>query len=186
MPKLLFFVPCERAIVDDIGKQVSMISVLESLTVNLGENLPEDAGLPLQWMTLAFWRREEGEENKDFEERLQVIAPNGETYAEDVLAFNMHKLNHRVRHTILGVRVGIAGDTIVRLSVRAKDSNEEWRIVAEFPIHVRHLPSEESTSEVKSEESGIENTEDAGVHALSGANSSPNGSTEEGSGQAEG
>ena len=159
MPKLLFFVPCERAIVDDIGKQVSMISVLESLNVNLGEKIPEDAGLPLPWMTLSFWRRIEGEEDKNFEERLQVISPNGEVYAEDVVAFNMHKLNHRVRHTIIGIRVGIAGDTLVRLSVRAKDNNEEWRQVAEFPIHVRHLPSETPGNEVSGEESGIENAE---------------------------
>jgi hypothetical protein len=185
MPKLIFFVPCERVIIDEAEKQVSMISVLEALSVNLGEKIPEDAAIPLQWMALAFWRREDNEVDKYFEERVEMVSPSGEVYAQDAVKFQMYKLNHRVRHSFIGIRVGMAGDTLIRLSVREADSEAEWRTVAEFPIHVIHEATEATTSEVKSEESGIK-SEDAGVHALSGANSSPNGSTEEGSGQTEG
>lgn len=158
MPKLLFFVPCERVIVDDIGKQVSMISVVESLTVSPVENFPEDAAIPLQWMTLAFWRREAGEENRDFEERVQIVSPSGEAYAEDAVTFKMHMLNHRVRHSFFGIRVGRDGDTLIKLSVRSVGS-EEWQEVAAFPIHVIHSKPEVSTSEASNEEGRIENAE---------------------------
>jgi hypothetical protein len=157
MPKLLIFAPCERVIVDDIGKQVSMVSVLESLTVAFG--VPEDAVVPLPWMVLAFWRREEGEEDKEFEERVQLVLPNKEIYAEDRVKFKMIKPNHRVRHSFFGIRVGMAGDNFIRLSVRPADNESEWQDVAEFPILVLHNVVEASTSEVASEESRTENAE---------------------------
>jgi hypothetical protein len=159
MPKLIHFVACEKVIVDELLKSVSLISVLESLTVPVSGELPEDAGAPLMWAILALWRREEGEEDKYFEQRVQMFVPNGEKFAEEAIAFQMYKLNHRVRQGFVGIRVGIPGDIILKLSVRPAGGEDEWKEVAEYPIHILHELSTEPKSDGTNEESRSEATE---------------------------
>ena len=76
MLKLLIYAPCEKVIVAN-DETVSVISLMESISVNIGGEMPADALAPIRWSVLSLWKRDqEIQEPIDIEERTDVLRPD--------------------------------------------------------------------------------------------------------------
>jgi hypothetical protein len=140
MLKLLIFAPCERIIVST-EKTASLISVMESVQFTPEGEVPPDALAPVRWGVMAYWRRE-GEVDGviEFEQRIDVLRPDGElvTGGTNVFKVSSKNLNYRNTLNLDIMPVGLAGDILVKLRLRQTNPETEWRDIAEYPILVVH------------------------------------------------
>jgi len=141
MIKLLFFIPCEKIIVDSSGV-TSIVGILEN--VNLGgvldQAMPENAGMPMSWSAVALWNRPRSiDDDVQYEARVELIAPNGQVALGAILQFAVSNefTNFRNTFNFPVIPVGQAGFHNLILSYKRQDS-EEWQIAAEYPINVIH------------------------------------------------
>ena len=140
--KLLVFAPCERALVEQGNNGVSLISVLQNLTVTLsGDSVPaESAALDsFQWYAVAMWRREDGDEGKRFQQRVTLLSPAGAVMLRAVAEFELLKAFHRVISRIQAFPMA-EGTYTLELAVRdtAGLDEHEWNLVSSYPIGVTH------------------------------------------------
>ncbi len=155
MLKLLIFAPCERMI-EDKGGTVSLISVLDSVELNIDGDIPPDALVPFRWTILTMWRRERDVEGEvEFEQRTDVVRPDGTSVAGGMNTFkvtNAH-LNYRLKIDLQVFPLGMIGDVLVKARIRQTNPETEWRDVGEYPILVAH------NRKAKDEGAGNENAE---------------------------
>jgi hypothetical protein len=139
MPNLLIFAPCERVIVEQATNTISLIALLNDVTVPIpaGGEIPMNAAAPQRWYVVSMWHRQSDESDRRFEQRVELIGPSGQTIvnAHASLTFPAG-LIHRNVVTIEGFPIGLAGDYILRLSLREPD--QEWVTRAEYPLKVEH------------------------------------------------
>jgi len=143
MPKLLLFAPCEKVIVDRETNNTSLISLLESLNIQVKrsetDKIPPDAQIPLPWHILTLWQSEPGDESKTWEQRVLVDLPQ----ALDVtlkIAFEPGKPNYRNILSIVGfpIRSILNLDRcMIKLFIR-EEEGRSWELKAEYPIAIRH------------------------------------------------
>ena len=138
MPKLLLFAPCANSVVDQEEKTLSLISVLEGLTLSAAPPLPEDAHAPIRWSIVAVWLRTPEDEGKTYEQLTQVVLPDGKVTAPATLPFQMTRRTHRNRVAVFGFPISQPGECLVRLSLREVGDGHDWQVMAEYPIVVAH------------------------------------------------
>lgn len=138
MPKLLLFAPCQKAIIDQHENTASLIAVIETLTVPIGDPIADNAQIPLSWVIVSLWSHELGEEDKSFEQRTEVILPNGDSVLNAVISFQPIQPYHRNIVTVFGYPIAQSGKHTLRLSIRESGESNPWVVVAEFPILVEH------------------------------------------------
>lgn len=139
MPKLLLFAPCERVIIEQGANTVSLISVIQELTVAVPSDVPANAAAPQRWYVIAMWQRDEKETAQRFEQRLVVENPKGEHLLELLTPFELSKETHRNIGAIDGFPISIAGRYTLRLSVRqAGRSDTKWEEIADYPVKLIH------------------------------------------------
>lgn len=141
MPKLLLFAPCDRIIVDEATKTLSLISILEQVEA---PPIPgaENVAAALTWYAVAVWQKVPEDGGKTFEQRTYLVQPDGKRILEGLSPFRMTERTHRVFARTHGFPISQTGDYLLTLTVREKDSGEEWITVAEYPIKVIHRASE--------------------------------------------
>ena len=143
MPKLLFFVPCQKVIVDEQEHSASVISIIEGLTAILPTPIPEKAQIPLNWSIVTLWYQLPEDEGKSFEQRTAVILPNGETAASAVIPFQMGQQNHRNVVSVFGYPIAQSGQHVIRLELReVGDDSREWQLMSEYPLTLAHKAGE--------------------------------------------
>jgi hypothetical protein len=84
MPKLLAYLPCEKVVVEDESKNVSVLSILETVTVSLPGGAPSPGGkasIPMSWAIFTLWQKERGEAG-EFESKSVLTSPEGEPLVE--------------------------------------------------------------------------------------------------------
>lgn len=141
MPKLLFFLPCERVIVSQEGP-ISLITVLEKYIITLSDeeaaNLPGEAVLPVTWNVISMWLREEGDENRQFEQRVQLILPDGRIPTDAVSRFTIAASNVRQRNIVqvAGFPISTMGQCKVKILLREAGEENAWVEIAECPIEL--------------------------------------------------
>jgi hypothetical protein len=140
MPNLLIFALCERVIVEQGANTISLIAVMNDLTVPVpaGAEIPPNAAAPQRWYVLTMWHRQTDESGRRFEQRVELIGPSGQTMvnAQAAVTFPDAALIHRNVVTIEGFPIGFAGAYTLRLSLREAD--QEWVTRAEYPLKVVH------------------------------------------------
>lgn len=146
MPKLLFFLACERVIVSREGP-LSLITVLEGLNLNFPAeeyaNLPDDAVAPTTWFVVAKWAQGDNEESHLWEQRIQVVTPNGRISTDATMSFDLATDPGGMRNIIQvnGFPVKPLGAVSIVLSLReAGRDDTAWQEVARYPINV-HNPT---------------------------------------------
>ena len=140
MPQLLMFAPCERIIVEQGANSISLISVLQEVTVTPpASGLASDAVAATVWYVLAMWQREDGEAVKPLKQRVTVEDPTGKTAIETFTDFDLTKGSHRNIGMIQGLPVGVAGRYTLRLALQAEDG--AWKELATYPLAVKHSPA---------------------------------------------
>jgi hypothetical protein len=141
MLKQMIFAPCEKVILGQ-DRTASLISVLESIQIQVNEDLPEDALAPIPWNVLSLWRRTETTETPiEFEERLQVTRPDGSAASGASTKFrvsNEHLLYRNVTH-VPTFPVGRPGVVWVKNQLRRINPETEWESGSEYPVLVIHL-----------------------------------------------
>lgn len=139
MPKLLLFAPCERVIVEQGSNTVSLISVLQEITVGPAEKITSNTVAPTAWYVLSMWHREESEPVTKQVQRLIVESPNGKTLVEVFTEFDMAKGSHRNIALIQGLPIGDTGRYVLRLAL--KTDKGDWSEIATYPFTVKHSVS---------------------------------------------
>ena len=144
MPKLLFFIPCERVIVAREGP-ISLITVLEGMNLNMPieeyDSLPDDATAPISWHVVTKWIANDDEERHPWEQRLQVITPNGRISTELIMVFDLAENPVGIRNIaqINGFAIKPLGDVTIRLSLRrAGEDDTAWQEIATCPIKLQN------------------------------------------------
>ena len=144
MPKLIYFIACEKVLVDPNEQVHSMISVMEKFIVpKLPERaqlpqaaeLPPAPHIPLNWNLVSYFEKLPQDENKEYEQRTLVVLPNDETFGEIVVPFTFLKGNHRNIVKIFGFPVGLEGRYSVKLFLREK-GEAAWVELFDYPILV--------------------------------------------------
>jgi hypothetical protein len=142
MPKLLLFAPCRKVLIDSDDNSLSLLEVMEVFGVTLLPNAtpaPTDV-LPLPWGVITLWAQTPEDGGIEYEQRLQVIRPNGETFVEGTMSFTMTHRTQRNRIALSVIPVGQVGEYRLRLSLRRAGTNARWQTKAEYPLEVRHIP----------------------------------------------
>jgi len=142
MPKLLIFAACEKVIIAEDDKSVSLISLLNGLSVAIapGTQIPANAQIPLRWSVVTLWQREPRDEGKSYEQRAQLILPNSEISFSIPAEFQLSKPLQRNVVKVTGFPVSQAGQCVLKLSLREAGSDNQWREIADYPIQIEHTP----------------------------------------------
>jgi len=146
VPSLLIFVPCERIAFDQANNSVSLIGIFQGYTVTKletqvekiprgAEPLTQLTSLPIRWAAFALWRRLPGDQGKEFEQRVEVVAPSGAiSIKTKPLRVTITNEFHRVSSHISGFPIGEQGDYLVKLFFG--ESGADLPEVASYPIGV--------------------------------------------------
>ena len=139
MPRLLVFLPSEKVIIDGLDQTLAILGVLGGIELPAAvQSLPVDAGVPMRWHVLTMWKKEPGDETREFEQRVQLVAPSGRVVVDGTLGFRVTERSHRNRMVVQGFPVYEAGDYILKLSLR-EAGEAVWRDLAEYPMFVSHV-----------------------------------------------
>ena len=157
MPTALFFIPCERPLLDAMTNQLTLISVLCSVqptplpTVEdappqlRGEQFQDARYLLPPFFLVANWSKNSGEDSL-WEQHVTITAPDGrETIITPTIPFDFETPFHMVFHRTNIITGRLFGVSILSLKLRQTGS-EEWQTVAQYPLHIEEflLPAEES------------------------------------------
>ena len=180
MPKLLIFAPCDRVIVSAQDNTTSIISLIEAFNIEIPEDaaLPEGISIPIKWHVLSIWEKMDGEENKKFEQLINIVMPkNGgiiSTPAETI-DFEPNPKRFRMVTMVAGFPVSPAGELLLKVSVR-EVGQDAWQEAGEYAIFITR-PAPQNT-ETASEESRDEQAARI-VQAVSGTDQESSGGSEE-------
>ena len=141
MPKLLAYLPCEKVVVEDESKNVSVLSILETVTVALpaGAPAPRDkASIPMSWAIFTLWQKETGESG-EFESKSVLASPAGEALVETPVAKLDFEPNGRqqVINRMSSFPVWTPGACRLRLMVKTS-RDAQFRELTHIVIALRH------------------------------------------------
>jgi hypothetical protein len=146
MPTLLFFVPCEKAIIDRNGA-LSIISIMGKLTVGVPSNVPPPAAnamLPVQWAMVSIWQQSsDWEIGRTFEQRAALVSESGNDLLTSIAAFQFSKETplFQVVAQVSGMPMSIAGNLKFKVWVREKtEPSKEWKEAGSFPFVLEIQP----------------------------------------------
>jgi hypothetical protein len=147
MPTLLIFAPCERAIVSQEDNSPSLITIMSSMTMGVPPNteVPPHTLAPVRWYIFTQWCVEAGELGKSYEQRLRTVLMDDEVPWESITPFTFDEIMHRIVVTVIGFPVSQEGILFVELSLREVGEENEFTIMASYPIKVIYdrTPAEE-------------------------------------------
>jgi hypothetical protein len=136
MPKLLIFAPCEKVIVAQ-DNTLSMVTILEELKVQVPKDkpVPPNASFPMKWAVLTMWQRQEGEEDKEFEEKCDLLSEEGKNLITATSNFKFAKRFHRVLIQMIGFPLQ-PGQCKIKIYLRETVATSEWKEIAEYPLRL--------------------------------------------------
>jgi hypothetical protein len=139
MPRLIFFGVCQKAIIDKQDGNVSMITLLHSITVQIvgEEDLPADAMIQAPWATVATWWREPADEGRTFQPRVELLFPSDEHAIPPIDGdpFIPETVTYTTVTNAIGLPVARQGSYTVRVSLREVGSSE-WHIAGTVPLEI--------------------------------------------------
>ena len=150
MPKLLWFVVCERTLEDPVTKVITLVDVIEAVTIR-GAPLSADLTknhvvVPIRLSSVSTWTRVQ-DEPATFEVRSVVRTPDGREFGTPAVAITWGA-QPNYRQTIrLGTMpfVGAGRYTII---AQSKVASDDWKTAGELPIDIKY----EVVAEEKAEE----------------------------------
>jgi hypothetical protein len=141
MPKLLAYLPCEKVVIEEQSKNISVLSILETVSVTL----PKDAQPPAQpasigmaWAIFTLWQKEKGESG-GFESKSALVSPAGELLAETPvtkLAFGANT-RQQIINRMASFPIWTPGACQLKLMVRTSRA-ADFRELANVIVTLRH------------------------------------------------
>jgi len=150
MPKLLACVMCEKVITDRLEDLSSLITVLESVTVNVPDTLdkiPDTLLIPMRWALFMIWMREKGDAGEHHEVMVHIVSPSGrETHPAIIvpLDFPSNKSGQRVVGRSRAFPAAEQGFYTIRAAIREKGAIN-WDERGAWPFFVAHKRVEATT-----------------------------------------
>lgn len=137
-PALMLLAPCLKAIIDSDDNLVSLIGILQELTVSSGElpppkSKPSVAAQP--WNVLTIWKRST-ETSETFVQTMRLVDPNGKTLMSVDQAFSTTATTHRIRIRSNGFPLTIPGEYWVKIFIRTDGSRRKSE-VGRYPVVVK-------------------------------------------------
>ena len=142
MPKLLFFLPCERVIRSQEGL-LSFITIIHEMTINIPPdkeaNLPANAVVPISWNAVSVWERDESDGERQFEQQVRFILPNGNIPTDVIMPISFQeRVNRRqIIISVDGFPVSPEGRANLILLLREIGGNNEFQEIACYPIYIK-------------------------------------------------
>lgn len=149
MVTLLIYAPCEKTIVAD-DKTSSIISIMESVIVNVPKDLPADALAPIRWTVFSLWKRDQlPEQPVEMEEQTDILRPDDTVAASGKSRFTVtnEHLFYRSLVQLPVFPIGLPGFVKVKCRIRQTNPETEWSDVAEFPLLVVHQKEPETVTQ---------------------------------------
>src|ERR1051326_8719982 len=128
MPKLLAYLPCEKVVIEEESRNISVLSILETVNVTLARGAPapaQNASIGMAWAIFTLWQKEKGEA--------------GELLAETPAAKLGFGTNTRqqVVNRMASFPVGTPGACLLKLMVKTTRESD-YRELASVVVMVRH------------------------------------------------
>ena len=141
MPKLLAYLPCEKVVIEDESKNISVLSILETVNVTLAEGAPPPAAhasIGMAWAIFTLWQKERGESG-EFESKSVLVSPSGEPLAETPVAKLAFGANTRqqIINRMASFPVWTPGPCQLKLMVRTS-READFRELANVIVVLRH------------------------------------------------
>lgn len=137
MPKLLLFAPCEKVLIDEQTKTVSLIVVLQEIHYKVppGTQIQPNALLPMNWSVISLWQEEEMKDaGVEYEQRLVLENNAGTALFANEVKWKFERPSHRIIGNVPGIPIG-SRRLMLRLSYRVAMSRD-WHEIASFPIEL--------------------------------------------------
>lgn len=140
MPHLLIFAPCETFLINDTDKTLSLITILDRITVAAPKGTPisEDSSVPQRWYACTLWSGVTQEAGKRFEQRISFVLPNGGVAFEVTAEFESPGWKHQHVQPFSSFPVGIEGTCSLELALR-ESGEPEWKVITSFPMEIKHI-----------------------------------------------
>jgi hypothetical protein len=144
MPKLLAYLPCEKVVIEEQLKNVSVLSILETVTVTLAPGAPApspNAAIGMTWAIFTLWQKDPGESGR-FESKSILVSPEGDELAQTpVASIDFEKgVRQQVVNRMASFPIWTPGTCQLKLMVKtARDP--DFRPLASVLIMLRHSRS---------------------------------------------
>lgn len=151
MPNLLAFVLCERILVDQHSRQVSLIDLFDQF--RLATDQPDVLNMVALRGGGAFftlWDCEPEDAGKAYLQRVELVAPDGTRIPSPPVRFVPEGRISRVIFNIPELSVGRAGLYFFEAQYRLEDAPDDgWQTLARHPLEVTHttIPTEIATDD---------------------------------------
>jgi len=136
MPKLLIFAACEKVLVDQATKSVSLIALLQEVHYKVppGVSVAQGFSLPMQWAALSLWQEEASDGGIDFEQKIVLEDATGVTLFENVTTWRFTGTNHRIIANVMGLPVSrrLGLNLFYRVA-----GVLDWILAASYPIELK-------------------------------------------------
>ena len=139
LPDLLLVVPCVKSIIDKDDNLVSMIDVINELTLPSTEFTAATTGADqitaaLPWHLLTIWRRTT-DKTETFVQSVEIIDPDGKRIFSNKAEFATTHGTHRIRLRSRGFRLTVPGDYWIEVFVSPLGGRRKR--VGRYPITVK-------------------------------------------------
>jgi len=139
----MWTIPCRVAIIDRTTNNVSLIDIVEEVTV-----APPDAELaagvprvPILFDIMTLWRRENPDQPETGFSKMSLLSPQGAVLVEAETDVDLRTFK-RCRATTKLVGIPVAGPGIYHLRLeRRADTSMPWEEVARVPLDVSVEPA---------------------------------------------
>jgi hypothetical protein len=141
MPRLLAFLPCERAIISKEDETATLVTVMQGVQTAL----PEEARgkkplmLPMKWSVLAYWLREPGDQGVRFQQRVDFVGASGQLLLRQDSEFELTRHTHSQISNVFGFIIEdfTNGDEEYSLKLLLRRLGEsDYVNVADYPVRV--------------------------------------------------
>ncbi len=142
MVKHVWSVLCERSIIDKDSNNISLLNVLEQLTVVPPPSKKESdeekryGVMPIKYEIVSLWARERTSDPALGRERIMMIDPIGKRTKLSEIDVDLRSFERlRTRQRFAALPIGVDGKHV--FSVQLKDErSQDWATVANIPLQI--------------------------------------------------
>jgi hypothetical protein len=153
MPKLLWFIVCERVLEDPVSKVITLVDVIEAVTIR-GAPMSVDLTknhviVPIRLAAVSLWTRTP-DAPATFEARAVVRTPDGREFGTPAatITWGAHA---NFRQTIRFGTLPFVGAGRYAIVVQSKVASDDWKTAAELPVELKY----EAVTEDKAEQGRV-------------------------------
>lgn len=146
MADLRWSLICRRAIVDKASNLLTLIDLLEELTIDGEEVLPDpepgDTGVATDAQLVCLWTRSDPSEAEHFWQTVALVGPNGETNTPDVKV-EVELADHKRIRVMAGIKaVRFYGLGTYRFDIYfSKNEESRGKKVGSVPLDIKRAGS---------------------------------------------